>query len=859
MKLEAIFIRFYKSFNVDHQRQYLAGNKEPIKPNKPKKEIKEQPWEVIKTEDSALWFPFIKVPIDPQITAVVGANESGKSHLLTAIESAIAGKYVGSDYRERKLSSRDFCRYSDRFLITADKSRISDFVTEWSNVTPDERKRIIECSEVPQGKEFERFYLFRKNIDELTIYLHDIKEPHMVKPNLVESFQKILPATRRLKNDIALPDSVPVQKLVEIITGEPRGTTYEYLSAGQRRKVRSLLDTFIENSSILRKLPRTALGPSDEDQKANQLINSILKELGDPYGDLGEENKKKQEESIKLAYEMLCTIAKISPSVIVELADAMSENDIGYTQALTDKINRQLAANLNFPKYWLQDSKFQIVVSAKDHNLEFSIIDKTETRYSFEERSSGLKYFLSYFIQHRAYQPSGGSPTILLMDEPDTYLSSQAQQDLLKIFEEVANPGDDKPNSQVVYVTHSPFLIDKNHSERICVLRKGTGYEGTQVVKSAAHNRYEPLRSSLGAFVAETVYIGQCNLMVEGAVDQVILAGAATHLLREGASKKVETLDLNEITIVPAGGTGNVPYMTYLARSRDTEQAAVIVLLDSDSDGNDAKLELTEKQYALQQTPLLKPSYVVQVGDLKALGVKLPEKLKDAQIEDLIPLRISVLAARRYAQAICGVSERDLQDIKEEDIQAKLNMGVTMFKAVSSCVESASKDKPRLQKLPFARIVIEVVKELRRRRNTDPKKLDDDLAKDLKALDEFGHNFKVLFRELNERIFEAEIERTREKASEKVKVLEESFFNNHPNGANKEDAVEFLNKLKLLLTGDTSFDAEAIKVEIEGIWKDYNLGVNLTERIENYKDFTKEVKGLSYQGRRKSEEIAEES
>ncbi|MFN6033373.1 MAG: hypothetical protein ACK48B_04845, partial [Dolichospermum sp.] len=123
---------------MDRRRQYLVSDDKSNKSKKAKKEIQKEPWEIIKTDEGDLWFPFIKVPIEPQITAVVGANESGKSHLLTAIENAISGKYTGPDYKERTLSSRDFCRYSDRFLITADKSRIPDFVTEWSDVSTDE-------------------------------------------------------------------------------------------------------------------------------------------------------------------------------------------------------------------------------------------------------------------------------------------------------------------------------------------------------------------------------------------------------------------------------------------------------------------------------------------------------------------------------------------------------------------------------------------------------------------------------------------------------------------------------------------------------------------------------------------------
>jgi predicted ATP-dependent endonuclease of OLD family len=854
MRLDTIFIRFYKSFNVDHARQYLATDNQSTKPNKPNKsnkKITKYPWEIINADGSNLWFPFIRVPIEPEITAVVGANESGKSHLLTAIEKAITGR----DHENEKISASDFCRYSDRFLITADKSRIPDFVTEWSGVSTEEADQIKELSDIPKAQKFDRFYLLRKNVDELIIYLPDGENPHPVKSHSLEQFQKILPRTRRLDTTTALPDSVPIQKLVQIINGKPEGTRYELLSFEKRDKVRLLLDQLMQNSTFFQNsLPPNSPSSNNEEKKGDELINNLLKEIEIHYINTDKDSELKQEKSVKLAYDMICTIAKISTTAIVELANAMAKNDIGYTEALIDQINKQLSANLNFPKYWPQDNKFQIIVQAKDHNLEFSIVDRTGTKYSFKERSSGLKYFLSYFIQHKSYQPPNSIPEILLMDEPDTYLSNQAQQDLLKIFEEVASSEDGTPSSQVVYVTHSPFLIDKNHSERIRVLNKGIGYEGTQVVKSAANNRYEPLRSALGAFVAETVYISQCNLMVEGPVDQVLLAGASTHLQRSGASE-LETLNLNEITIVPAGGTGNVPYMTYLARGRDTEQAAVIVLMDSDSDGNKAKLQLTVEKYGWQQNPLLKPRYVLQIGDLRKLRVNFPEKLKEPQIEDIIPLRIGVLAARKYVKYFYSMAEQDIQDIKEEEIQKKLDDGITMFKALNSCVEVASKNKPHLDKLPFARSVIEVVQELHKKSCSDPKDLD---TKDLEALNEFNNNFKILFRELDERIAEAELERTGEKASEKILGLAKSFFNNHPNGAKKEDAVVLLRQLNALLIGDTNFDVELIEKAVENIRKIHKLDTNLTEKIENYQKFETDIKALRYQGKKKAEELAEE-
>ncbi|BCG97236.1 MULTISPECIES: ATP-dependent nuclease [unclassified Mesorhizobium] len=102
------------------------------------------------------------------------------------------------------------------------------------------------------------------------------------------------------------------------------------------------------------------------------------------------------------------------------------------------------------------------------------------------------------------------------MDEPDAYLSAEAQQDLLKIFRGFAEPDGDARPVQVVYVTHSPFLLDKNRAERIRVLQKGKGSDGTRVIKDASQNHYEPLRSAFGSYVGETAFIGACNLLVDG-------------------------------------------------------------------------------------------------------------------------------------------------------------------------------------------------------------------------------------------------------------------------------------------------------------------------------------------------------
>jgi len=839
MRLDSVFVRFYKSFNVDYMKQHDSR-------------VHKKPWEIIKADDTEMWYPYIQVPIDPKITAIVGANESGKSHLLSAIEKAITGYTIGSDSKKQPISSRDFCRYSERFLVTSDKNRLPDFGTEWSCLSEIECQHIKGLSDISQSRPLDRFFLFRTSGNFLSIYLPEDEgkySSHEVDPQKVDEFIKILPGTRRLKSNIALPSSIPIQKLVQKVKGEVDCTRYEILSTTHRQRIRKLIDELYKNPERFNNSKNSYT--SNEDKVSNNVIQEIINILSDPDSNLNEKDKDKQEEEVNLTYQLLCTIAEVKEINLLDLAHSMEANDVGYTQALIDKINRQLSANLNFPNYWVQDSKFRLLMSAKDHNLEFTIVDRTGTKYSFDERSNGLKYFLSYFIQHRSYEPPNNVPEILLMDEPDAFLSSRAQQDLLKIFEEVANSEDKKSASQVVYVTHSPFLIDKNHGERIRVLDKGSDYEGTRVVKSVSRNHYEPLRSAFGAFVAETVYISHCNLMVEGPVDQVLLAGVSTYLRTFDVASKRESLDLNEVTIVPAEGASNIPYLTYLARGRDSEQPAVIVLLDSDDSGNNAKKELTKKGYGPRKKPPLKEEFVLQIGDLRQLGVNFPETLLSPEVEDLIPVSISVLAAQKFASEVRGIRERDIEDIKEEFVQQKFELGETMFNAVDACVRQCSKDIHYLDKVGFARSVIEVVNSLKRDTNRDQKHTD--------ALDKFEFNFKILFRELDRRKSLAELERTREKASQKLKDTEESFFSNHPNMANREDVVQFLEKLEALLLSDDSFDSDEIRKGIGCIRNDYQLNFNLGERVENYEKFKQDLQRLKYSGKFASQEKQENS
>jgi len=64
-----------------------------------------------------------------------------------------------------------------------------------------------------------------------------------------------------------------------------------------------------------------------------------------------------------------------------------------------------------------------LILGAREHELAFTIMDRTGPTYSFGERSQGLRCFLSYFVQLTAQGLTQARPDILLLDEPDAFLS----------------------------------------------------------------------------------------------------------------------------------------------------------------------------------------------------------------------------------------------------------------------------------------------------------------------------------------------------------------------------------------------------------------------------------------------------
>ena len=661
MILRTVYVRFYRAFNFDYLRKRHAASKPDA-------------WDVM---EDGTYYPYVRIDIDPELTAVLGANESGKSQLLDAIECALGRKAA---------EPADFCRYS-AFFTVAEAMKIPHFGLHFENVTPEQAEKLSSIVEPAEVGGITSFRLFRTVADKATLYTDN----QTYEVTNLTALSNILPSVFRIDPGRAIPNSVPISFLVA--GGSRAGADPGPTRANRWKVVSPLVSRATELFANL-----------NNPQNFATTIQTVIQDATAPNG-LGALDVEAHRNQLDLAFDLMVTVGGIHISAFQQLEKALRNDDEGLANGIVASMNDQLERSLNLAKWWSQDQRFRLAITVRDFDIVFTIRDRTGSEYSFAERSDGLKYFLSYLVQFLAHLQDRTGPEILLMDEPDAYLSNQGQQDLLRVLYDFATPTENSQGGQVVFVTHSPFLIDKNRGDRIRVLDKGSGEEGVRVVRDVGRNHFEPLRTALGGFVGETAFIGHCNLIVEGLADQVYLAGMSDLLSRAEAAS-TERLDLNRITLVPAGAASHVPYMTFLARGRDANKPAVIVLLDGDEQGDQAAKVL--RRGGPRNKQLIRSEYLVQLKPGAIAGVESDRPGGPLDTEDLIPVQIGLDATKEYLNEM-GMDEPDGFP-SVESIRDSLSESTGLFKAIQEALEKAGSDL-RLEKLGFARHALAVCAE----------------------------------------------------------------------------------------------------------------------------------------------------
>lgn len=227
---------------------------------------------------------------------------------------------------------------------------------------------------------------------------------------------------------------------------------------------------------------------------------------------------------------------------------------------------------------------------------------------SLGTRSRGFVWFFSFLAWYQQLRRDDKN-LILLLDEPGLSLHAKAQADLLRYFEkELA------PYHQLIYTTHSPFMVDAMHFNRVRIIQDLSldpdfdplpdEKQGTKVITEvleATPDSLFPLQGALGYEIYQTLFIGPNNLVVEGTSDLLYIQTMSALLQKRGKAGLS-----SDWTITPVGGSDKVP--TFVALIGANTKLNIAVLIDYQKKDR----QMIENFY---KKKLLKQSHVLTYAD----------------------------------------------------------------------------------------------------------------------------------------------------------------------------------------------------------------------------------------------------
>ncbi len=309
---------------------------------------------------------------------------------------------------------------------------------------------------------------------------------------------------------------------------------------------------------------------------------------------------------------------------------SIAQLDYSFFQQSSSRILKQKIENLNynltrnFHDFWQQsigsNNKIHIQFELEHYNssygakagkpyLEFWIKDEGERLYP-KQRSRGVRWFLSFYMELKASASNNKKQLVLLVDEPGVSLHARAQEDVLKVFDDI------KDRIQVIYTTHSPHLVEINKLHRVLAvqrddlesMRSNTRILDPLSLSAASPDTLTPLQSILGNPMAgEGFSTKRINLIVND-TGSFYMLNAIIQL----------TGFKGKICVIPSTNVSSIPLLCNILMGWGMDFAVLIF-------ENDEEIEIAE---------MLNNSLFKQDSGARELIINVPDKFLNS--EDLI-------------------------------------------------------------------------------------------------------------------------------------------------------------------------------------------------------------------------------
>lgn len=494
------------------------------------------------------------------VTCLVGKNESGKSSILHALEKLNPQKGKAKDYKILLDYPRmHWSDYKDRHPEDDAKVIETKWILDDSDITEVEAilgKGCFQDREAIISKRYESEHsIWRLNINQKQVIKNIIDESNIPEENK-EALLKY-------------------SKLTEI---------HAYLNGLTERTVEqehifTTINSFREKNALnaavdvlSQRMPTFMYFSQYTRMNGNVSIDKIIEDI---------RNKKLSDED-----DVFLAFLRYAGTDIDELKSVKNYEELHVrVEAASNKITERIF------EYWTQNQflevKFSLDAAQPNdpapfntgfimHTYIYNRLHKASV--PFDERSTGFVWFFSFLVKFSQVKKDYGN-VIILLDEPGHGLHGKAQADLLRYIDEKL-----KPSHQVIYTTHSPFMVPADHLETVRLVEDILVVKNNQLKPEVLGTKVSgdflsrdkdsifPLQAALGYELTQTLFIGKHTILLEGPSD-ILYLKAYSEILK----RKNRTGLSPQWTLCPAGSVDKIaPFISLFSGNH----LQVIVFID---------------------------------------------------------------------------------------------------------------------------------------------------------------------------------------------------------------------------------------------------------------------------------------
>ena len=509
------------------------------------------------------------------VTCMVGKNESGKTAFLQALRRLNPVDGASGKFSLRDYPRKGYVRYRRRHEADPDVVVRAEFELSDEEIEDLESKfgrGVMRSRRVMASKNYKNQRAWQFDMDETAVIRHLVESSGL--PEEIQQYVSSVGTWKELQERLQAVEAknTAVDALLERL---PENDLRQQVVLDHLERYLPVL-VYFDNYSTMRgrisieDIKKRRVTPEELDD-ADRTFMALISMVGSNLDELENETN----------FEYLkAELESASIGISDEIFEFWKQNNQRRVQFDLSR------ANPNDPPPLNSGTILHVRVWNNRHRVSVP----------FDERSKGFVWFFSflvYFSMIERIQEDQDREMMFLLDEPGLNLHALAQYDFQRFINERL-----APKHQVIYTTHSPFMIDLDNLTSVRTVEDMDDL-GTTISQDILRNSEDtvfPLQMALGFQLVQTLFLAPHCLLVGSASDLIYLQVLGEICAMEGASK----LDPRWV-VIPVGNAENLP--TFISLLGDN-YASLAVLMDVTEENREHINQINQSMASSEHTPV---------------------------------------------------------------------------------------------------------------------------------------------------------------------------------------------------------------------------------------------------------------